>query len=76
MDRSEHLEWAKERALQELDHAEGHDVISNAFASIASDMNKHAETVNHAGVNLGMMMLASGQLDTKDKMRKFIDGFR
>lgn len=76
MDRSEHLEWVKKCALQELDHSEGNEAISNAFASIVSDMGKHEETANHAGIKLGAMLLMSGQLDTKDKMRKFIEGFR
>jgi len=76
VERAEHLEWVKERALRELDFSEGNQGINNAFASVTSDMGKHEETINHAGVNLGMMMLVSGQLDTKDKMRKFIEGFR
>ena len=42
---------------------------------MASDLNKHDETQKHAGVELGMMMLMSGQLKTVQEMRKFIEGF-
>jgi hypothetical protein len=71
MTRAEHLAWCKTRALQYVDAGD----INNAFASMASDLDKHPDTANHAGINLGMMLLMGGQLSTAAEMRKFIEGF-
>ena len=71
MDRAEHLAWCKKRALEYCDN----NNIEEAFASIGSDLSKHPDTANHSGIQLGMMMLWAGQLDTIEKMRKFIEGF-
>lgn len=70
--RQEHLEWAKGRALEYVEAGD----LTNAFASIASDLNKHPETEKHVGVELGMMLLIAGQLGTPEEMREFIEGFR
>jgi hypothetical protein len=69
--RAEHLTWCKQRALEYVDSG---DTI-NALASISSDLNKHPETANHAGIMIGMMMLAGGQLSDAAAMRRFIEGF-
>ena len=69
--RAKHLAWCKERALKYVEVGDCH----NAFASMGSDLNKHEETRNHAGMTLGMMMLMGGQLESPAKMRKFIEGF-
>jgi len=69
--REQHLEWCKRRALEYVDSGD----LNQALASMGSDLGKHEETRNHAGIKLGMMMLMSGQLSTPDKMRKFIEGF-
>lgn len=69
--RAEHLNWCKERALQYVDSGE----LQNAYASMASDMGKHAETKDHAAVGLGVMLMMTGDLETPEKMRKFINGF-
>ena len=69
--RQEHLEWCKKRALQYCDMGE----LQNAFASMGSDLGKHPETANHAGIQLGMGLLMIGDLSSADKMRKFIEGF-
>lgn len=71
MNRTEHLAWCKERALAELD-ANG---TQQAFASMASDLEKHDKTAGHLGIELGMMMLIGGHLDSDHEMRKFINGF-
>jgi hypothetical protein len=70
--REEHLAWCKERALEYCDIGDA----QQAFASMGSDLGKHPETANHAGIRLGMMMLMSGRLSTAEEMRKFIEGFR
>lgn len=53
------------------------EACRNAIASIASDLRKHPETANHAGAQLGMMMLMSNQPESynKEACKKFILGF-
>ena len=71
MTRAEHLQWAKDRALKYVDAGD----TANAFASIASDLNGHPETAGHAGIQLGMLQLMGGFLNTPEAMRRFIEGF-
>lgn len=71
MSRSEHLAWCKKRALQYVDEGD----LGQAFISMGSDLNKHPETAGHSGIQLGVMLQIAGQLNSQDKMRKFIDGF-
>lgn len=71
MTRQEHMEWCKKRALEYVDRGE----LDDAYASMASDLGKHQETVGHAGIQLGLLMLMSGKLSTQSEMRKFIEGF-
>jgi hypothetical protein len=72
MTRSEHLQWAKDRALKYADRGE----MANAIASIESDLNKHPETANHGAVTLMTMMAVSGQFSRPGELRKFIEGFQ
>lgn len=74
MNRQEHMDWCKTRALAELD-ANPYEGPANALASILSDLRKHPETKNHAGAELTMMLAMSGHLDTADKVREHIKGF-
>lgn len=71
MTRAEHLAWCKQRAMEYVERGELHE----AFASMASDLNKHPETLSHIGTQLGMQMLAAGLLNSPDDMRKWILGF-
>lgn len=71
MTREEHLDWCKQRALLYVDAGD----LTGAFASMGSDLRKHEETKDHAATRLGMMLLMSGNLNTPDEMRKFIEGF-
>ena len=71
MNRAEHLQWSKDRAMEYVYTGD----LSNAFASFISDMGKHPKTENHAALQLGSMLLFGGHLDTKDKMEKWILGF-
>ena len=68
MNRKEHLEWYKKRALEYV--AIGDE--KNALTSMFSDLRKHPETANHTEIELGMMLIM-----TKDMgdVRKFINGF-
>jgi len=69
--RTEHLEWCKQRANE---YVERND-LQNAFASFQSDMGKHPETANHIALELGTMLLISGNLSTAHQMREWINGF-
>lgn len=71
MMRAEHLAWCKQRALEYVEAGD----IQGAFASMASDLRKHPETANHAGAELGVMLMMAGQLSTASEMRKFVEGF-
>jgi len=71
MDRQEHIEWCKSRALKYVDSGD----LQDAFASMASDLRKHPETEKHIGIELGMLQLMAGRLSTPDAMRHFINGF-
>jgi hypothetical protein len=71
MTRAEHLQWCKQRALEYV--AQGD--LTNAYASMASDLNKHSETRGHPAIELGMSLTLIGDLNTPQKMRDFIEGF-
>ena len=71
MTRAEHLQWCKDRALQYVDAGD----LTQAFASMSSDLNKHPDTKGHLGMELGMMEQMSGGLNTADKMRRHIEGY-
>lgn len=71
MDRKEHLDWCKERALAYVDAGD----IENALTSMMSDLGKNEETKDHSAIELGMMLLLGGELSTVNEMRKFIEGF-
>lgn len=71
MDRAEHLQWCKDRALAYVEEGD----LNNAIASFQSDMGKHDETRNHSALPLMSQMLFSGNLSTADKVIKFIEGF-
>jgi hypothetical protein len=71
MDRDEHLAWAKRRALEYLDRGE----VSNAIASMGSDMEKHDD---FKGVFQKLFPLALTYVihNDHDGVRRFIEGFR
>lgn len=69
--RQEHLNWCKKRALQYCDAGD----ISQALASMGSDLNKHDETRGHSAVGLGLQMMTGGMLSTPEQMAEFIRGF-
>jgi len=71
MTREEYLQWAKERALKYVN--EGN--LTDAFSSLAADLNNNDETRDHIGLGLGMAQLVGGMLNTPQAMREFIEGF-
>lgn len=72
MTRAEHLAWCKQRALAYLD---GAGSVQEAFASMASDLQKHPLTADHPGAIIGMGLLAGGHLNEPAAMRRYIEGF-
>jgi len=72
VNRAEHLAWAKARAIVYADAGQ----LGDALASIGSDLRKHPETRDHAGVELMAMLMFAGHLDTPREVRKFIEGFQ
>jgi hypothetical protein len=71
MTREEHLAWCKKRALELVETGD----VTNAWASMVSDLEKCDETREHPAIQLGTMLLMSQNLNTKDAMKKFIEGF-
>lgn len=71
-DRAAHLEWCKERALAYVDGGD----LTNALASITSDLRKHPTTEYHPGMVLGTALAMNGHLATPDRMREWIEGIR
>jgi len=71
MNRAEHLQWCKDRAL---DYVKQND-LTNAFASFQSDMTKHPETDGHMALEMGTMLLLGGHLSTAQQMENWIVGF-
>lgn len=67
----QHLDWCKQRALEYCDQGD----TKQAFASMMSDLRKDDSTANHAGIELGMMLMIGGMLSTVREMRSFIEGF-
>ncbi len=65
MTRAEHLAWAKQRALEELDHGD----YVYAVASMISDLRKHEELENHMGILLFL------GVRNADQARRWIEGF-
>ena len=73
MDRAEHLAWAKQRALEYADQGD----VTNAIASLRSDLGKHPETAQSADAidHLMMPLAMTGNFDRPGELRKFIEGF-
>jgi len=71
MERAEHLQWCKDRANEYVKNGD----TKEAFASFQSDMTKHPETDGHMALQLGTMLLLSGNLSTANQMREWINGF-
>ena len=71
MNRTEHLQWCKDRALEYVDAGD----MSQAVASMCSDLSNHSETTNHPGKQLGTMLMMGGFMNTATETQKWIDGF-
>ena len=68
--RAEHLAWCKQRALEYVDAGD----LTNAVASMQSDMRKHPETIASMNVATAAMGFLAVQ-DGKEAVRRWIEGF-
>ena len=73
MNREDHLDWCKRRALEYVEAGD----IEQALASMARDLAQHEETRPHVANTcpLGLLLLLSGRMQTKAEARKWIEGF-
>ena len=71
MNREEHVEWCKQRAIEYLEVGD----VMQAFTSMGSDLDKHPDTKDHPGVQIGLQLMMIGNLSSVADMRHFIDGF-
>jgi hypothetical protein len=69
MTRADHVKWCKTRALEYVDQ----DDCAGAVTSMVSDLGKHEDTKDTAGMfaMLGMFEVAKGPA----AVRNWIDGF-
>lgn len=65
--RKEHVEWCKQRALEELERSG----VDAAMSSLASDFGKHESTNNASMMMLCVLIKEMNEKDAK----KFIEGF-
>ena len=72
MTRAEHLQWAKERAIAEMEYT---GQPHSALASMGSDLGKHPELADHPGTALGLGLFLAGGLRSLAEMKTFIEGF-
>jgi len=70
MNRADHLQWCKDRAMEYVNQGD----TKQAFASFVSNLLKHPETENHLVIEMGMMLLLSGNLSTSYEMEQWING--
>lgn len=73
MNRSEHLSWAKGRALAYLTLGE----LQNALSSFLSDMGKHPETAGHMALRgpLGAEGMDAVRRGDVVRLKQWIEGF-
>ena len=76
MTRLEHIQWCKERAIQEFDYYAKTDpasAVRNGITSMMSDLNKHDETKSQALQMLCVMEMTKPH--SRASFMKFINGF-
>jgi hypothetical protein len=73
VNRAEHLQWCKDRALE---YADAGDTAS-AMASMMSDLGKHPDTRSRGGARAELMfpLALMGEFEKPGELRKFIEGF-
>jgi hypothetical protein len=73
MTRLEHIEWCKQRAIQEYDYYTGADKQRNGLTSMMSDLGKHPETNSEV---LRMLCLSQMMIPmSRQQFINFLNGF-
>ena len=70
--KAEHLQWCKDRAIEEMDFY--NDPVKGII-SLMSDLSKHPETSSITYQALCMGQMLDGNL-TRQRVIDFIDGFK
>lgn len=68
-DRGRHLHWCKQRAIECINRGE----LEQAWASFASDMEKHESTRGRLGNDY--LLLAMMYMNSPTQLQRFIEGF-
>lgn len=73
MNRAEHLQWSKDRAMECVDRGS----LVEGVMSMMSDINKHPETADKGGAlgMLGLLALRQATDGDRDGVIRFIKGF-
>ncbi len=71
MNRQEHMDWAKQRAMEYLDKSSEYYNINDAIASMIKDLGKHEETKGSLEI-VAMLMLT---VTDHHSAVRFIEGF-
>lgn len=71
MNRTEHLQWAKNRALEYVELGD----FPQAIASMHSDLNKHPETTYSKEIFNALYLALIAQRLTKKTVTKWINDF-
>jgi hypothetical protein len=72
MSRANHLAWAKQRALWELEPGGGG--VATAISSIVQDFATHPDLADHPARTMMTLLALSGNLSTTQQAREFIEG--
>ena len=72
MSRADHLTWAKQRALWELEPRGGG--VPAAISSIAQDFASHPDLADHPACALVTLLAVTGNLSTTQQVREFVEG--
>jgi hypothetical protein len=73
MTREEHLQWAKDRALEYADQGDA----GLAMNSLIQDLGAHPETEASVSIVVELMapLVITGNLRSPHEIRRFIEGF-
>lgn len=69
--RAEHLQYCKQRAMAQVEAGD----LSEALASMFSDLMSHPTTSTHPRIVVGAGLMYNGLLSTEQQVREFIEGF-
>lgn len=73
MTRDEYLAERKKRALEYMDAGD----VEHAFTEMTNNLSHHPELKNHPGITIGIgMLLVPGWISDREKVRRWITGFR